>query len=93
MYFTVISILIFVTFVLQKAFKVVLVVVAQIFVVHEVSTSMILFWIPNINKTNHAYTVFQFFNFGLHYYYNFNLKPRAIVYKHRTCSISVFTRG
>ena len=46
-------------------FIAVLVVVSPIVVVNEVSTSMQLFWITHINRTNHVYTVFKFFNFGL----------------------------
>ena len=36
-----------------------------------------LFWIANIHKTKNVYRVFQFFNCGLHSYYNLNLKPYA----------------
>ena len=55
----------FITFVPQKMFIAVLVVVSPIVVVNKVSTSMQLFWITHINRTNHVYTVFKFFNFGL----------------------------
>ena len=66
-------------FVLQKDFKVVLVVVAPIFVLNDVTPFMTSFWIPHINNIKHVYTLFQCFSFGLYYCYNFGLKPHATV--------------
>ena len=75
--FIVISIIIFIVFVLQKVFKLFLVVVAPMVFVNEVIPFVSSFCIPHINKKKHVYTVFHFFNFGLHSYYNFTLKPHA----------------
>ena len=62
-----------------KGFKDILVIAAPIVVMNKVSEFMSLFRIPHINKANNVYTVFQFFNFCLHSYYNFTLKPHATV--------------
>ena len=66
-------------FVLQKDFKVVLVVVAPIFVLNEVTPFMTSVWVPHIINTKHVYTLVQFLSFCLYYYYNFGLKPHATV--------------
>ena len=75
---TVISILVFITFVLQNVFRVILVFVSPIIVMNKLGQVILfilisLFWIPPIINTNHACIVFKIFDCGLHFYYNFTM--------------------